>query len=354
MSELKFGSNLFLKRLEDLSGDEIEYWNRHSAEDLDLRRSFMTYTFVKAVQKALGNVFILVLQENNIPKFILPMQRVYGPIGALGIFEPPGGVMTDYFGAIARPGVKIDIDRVLAATKGKVNAIVFSHLDETQVKFGLTGSEYRIGLRTRMGCSSGEFWTNLRKSDKKLVYDTERREKKLQADAGSIAFEWTSQAPVQDMAWLVEAKKSQYTRTGKTLAPLFNQENVALLLNLLASTDPACHGQLSVLRCGEDIVAAHFGLRFNEVFHVWFPVYNSKYSQYSPGRILFKHMFMAGAAAGITIFDRGEGDNQAKRDFANEEHYFAKGLWISPSLQGQIARTALTIKWRIERWLTKR
>jgi CelD/BcsL family acetyltransferase involved in cellulose biosynthesis len=95
------------------------------------------------------------------------------------------------------------------------------------------------------------------------------------------------------------------------------------------------------------MVAAHFGLRCHETLHYWFPVYDPAYSTYAPGRILFRHVLEAIVQRGVTLIDRGEGDTQAKRDFANREHYFYRGLWNAGGAGALPARAALALIWRL-------
>jgi CelD/BcsL family acetyltransferase involved in cellulose biosynthesis len=292
-------------------------------------------------------VIVLVGYKDLAPVFFLPLQQRTGLLGRLGLFEPAGGVMTDYFGMVAKGGVQIEISELLAATSGIVNAVFFTHLDETQARYGLKVDDCRAGLRTRLGSPPQEYWNRLRMINKKLVYDTERRERKLIGEWGPISFEWSSMRPQADLAWLITSKRSQYKRTGKEQAPLFSEGNVTLLQELLESKDEGCSGLLSVLRCGEDIIASHFGLRCHEMIHVWFPVYDERFANHSPGRILFKYMFAAAAEQGVTVFDRGEGDNQAKRDFANDQHRFGRGFWVAEGGRGALARLAQRIAWRV-------
>lgn len=348
MTSFTLDKNLYIRRIDELTAEEAAVWDQLLLAD-DLRRAFMSYRYVRTVAETGGAVVVLVLYDNHAPCGFLPLQRIAGLRGKVGVFEPVGDVMTDYFGLVAAAGTHLRIEKLLAATHGRVNAVLFSHLDETQARFGLTGEEQRAGLRTWLGTPASDYWVNLRKSDKKLVYDTERREKKLINEVGPVTFEWISKNPASDMAWLVESKKAQYTRTGKAQAPLFDSRKVALLNRLLQSSEENCQGILSTLRCGEEIIAVHFGLRCHDMMHVWFPVYHPKYASYSPGRILFKHLFLAAAAEGIQVFDRGEGDTQAKRDFSNETHTFSRGLWHVAGWRGLLARSVLSVAWRLGR-----
>lgn len=344
---LKLGINLFIKKMSDLTLAESSAWDDYHAKDPDLNHAFLSRTYISHVACVNPGVRILVGHENGEPVFFLPLQPRQGFISRLGVFEPAGGVMSDYFGVVARRGIQLSPAKLLAATGGQFNAIIFSHLDQTQERFGLEGDEHRIGLRTRLGYPACDYWARLRDIDKKLVSDTERREKKLRNEHGPLRFEWHSATPDKDLAWLIETKRDQYSRTGKRNAALFATVNVELLRLLSGSTEAECSGILSVLKSGDVIYAAHFGLKCKGVLHVWFPVYNNDFARYSPGRILLKHMFEAAASEGIEVFDRGEGDSQAKRDFANNEHYYSNGLWLAPGLRGRAARLAISAAWRL-------
>jgi len=50
---------------------------------------------------------------------------------------------------------------------------------------------------------------------------------------------------------------------------------------------------------------------------------------------------------GVSVIDRGEGDTPAKRDFANHEHSFYRGLWTSGGIRSLPARAALALIWRL-------
>lgn len=347
MSPYRLGETLFIRTVHELAVAEIAAWDALLQSCPDLQRAFLSRTYIAAVARTGRKVVVLVGYIENVPVFFLPLQRKAGWLGKFGLHEPAGDVMTDYFGIVAAKEVRIELPDLLKATRGAINAVFFTHLDETQSNYGLTANEYRTGLRTWLGDPPQNYWSNLRKIDKKLVYDTERREKKLVAECGPLTFEWSSTHPESDLDWLIESKKSQYSRTGKEQAPLFDPANSALLLNLLHTQDTHCRGLLSVLRCGDTIVAAHFGLHIDKVLHVWFPVYDTRFANYSPGRILFKHMFTTGAEQGVTRFDRGEGDNQAKRDFSNEEHRFGRGVWYAGHMRGRLAYLAQRLAWKL-------
>lgn len=355
MKSMNLSRGVLLRHLDELTSEETVAWDSLLTQN-DLRRAFLSRHYVRQTAQAWGNadgfrgernIFVLVIYKNQKPQAFLPLQQASGLRGIARIYEPVGGVMTDYFGIIAAEGIVIDIAACLAATRGQVNAIWFSHLDETQAKFGLHGQEPRPGLRTSLGTQTGEYWSNLKKQKKSLVYDTGRMEKKLGNEIGPLTFEWSSQSPEQDITWLIEEKKKQYLRTGKSNAPLFSQHNINLIRGLLQVQEDTCHGLLSVLRSGDRIIAAHFGLRCGDMLHIWFPVYDPELSGYSPGRVLFKHLFEAAPAAGVHMLDWGEGEAMYKQNFATESHLFFRGLWYVPGWRGYLARGALSVAWRL-------
>jgi CelD/BcsL family acetyltransferase involved in cellulose biosynthesis len=348
--KLEIGKNVFIRRIDELTNEESKRWDSLLLTE-DLRRAFMSRQYAHAVSLSGLDVVVIVITSPEEPVAFLPLQRMPGFRGRCGIFEPVGGIMTDYFGVVAKDGFSLDVIQLIDATKGYINAVFYTHLDESQQRFGLTGSECRIGLRTKLGASTAEYWSVQRQNHQEFMRNTEKKERKLIKNVGPITCDWASTQPEKDLAWLIELKKDQYTRTGKEHAPLFDAKNVALLNHLLYSNDHNCQGVLSVLRCGEQRLAAHSGLRCHDMMHVWFTVYDTSFSGYSPGRVLYKHIIDYGSTLGIKYFDNGEGDTLAKRDFANEEHFFYRGLWHASGWRGLLARGVLSAFWRMKRWL---
>lgn len=334
-----------LKGMGQLPSEALDFWRQALASQPTQRQAFMTPTFCQAVDDALGHrVRVVLIYRDKRLVALLPVQRHRDWVGRFGVWEPVGGAMCDYFGVIHQePGLTLDIGPILA--DAGLGTITFSHLDESQRALGLQADMPRVGLRTLINGQGEQHWEQLRGQDKKLVSDTERRERKLAAEHGVVSFELQSSRPGDDLDELVALKRAQYDRTGKHDAVLFDEANTRLLRLLLQSQAPECTGVLSVLRVNGKLVAAHFGLRCFEVLHFWFPAYAKEFSAYSPGRILYRHVIRDGSMQGIQILDRGEGDTPAKRDFANAEHVFYGGVWHPKTLSGLVARFALSRYW---------
>ncbi len=334
-----------LQGMDQLSPAALAFWRQAQAAQPAQRQAFMTPTFCRAVDAAQGGrVRVALVHRDGDLVALLPVQRHPGWVGRFGVWEPVGGAMCDYFGILHQEqGLRLDIDAVLA--RAGLGTVVFTHLDESQLALGLPAEAPRVGLRTLITGEGEQHWEQLRGLDKKLVSDTERRERKLAAEHGVVSFELQSSRPEHDLEELIALKRAQYDRTGKHDAVLFDEANARLLQLLLQSKEPECTGMLSVLRVDGQLVAAHFGLRCFDVLHFWFPAYAKAYAAYSPGRILYRHVIRDGSLQGIRILDRGEGDTAAKRDFANAEHTFHGGTWWPRVPRGVVARFALSRYW---------
>lgn len=336
------------KRFSELNDGELAFWRNTVAQHTQFQRAFMTATFCEVVARVDDKIRVLVIYGEGKLVGLIPLRIHHAWVGWFGVYEPVAGEMTDYFGAVVSPGTVLHMPSVLKSAG--IGAIVFTHLDESQAAFGLVGEESRKGLRTVITGRGTTHWEQLRALDKKLVADTERRERKLASEHGAISFELQSASPEADLEELIRLKKAQYTRTGRDDAVLFDEANAALLRGLLRSDHTECSGLLSVVRVNGKLVAAHFGLRSGDTLHFWFPVYVKEYASYSPGRILYRHVISEGSKIGIRILDRGEGDTQAKRDFANAEHLYSSGIMRVKGLMGYVSRLAISIMWYLSRY----
>ncbi|PZO18582.1 MAG: GNAT family N-acetyltransferase [Burkholderiales bacterium] len=332
------------KAFDALEPGELVAWQGIHETSEQSRWAFLSPAFSSAAHRSTGPVTLLLFFDGTELVAVLSLQRSRGWLGKLGLFEPVGRELADYFGLVAREGVQINLQQALK--QARIPCLYFTHLDEQQQRYGLAGSSPRIGLRTFVHPDGGEkHWELLRVQDKKLVADTERRERKLEKEHGAIHFEMQSSDPERVLGELIRMKNEQYFRTGKLGAPLTDSDNVTLLRDLSRNSETSCMGRLSSISVNGELVAAHFGLQSSATLHFWFPVYNDRYSAYSPGRILFRRILLASQQEGINMIDRGEGDTPAKRDFANHSHQYFKGLATNGPL-GFLVGGLLRLAWK--------
>jgi CelD/BcsL family acetyltransferase involved in cellulose biosynthesis len=329
-----------------LTSEELAAWRELAAADPDLRSPFFSPAYTRAVAHARAGVRVCVLRREGRPVGFLPYQFQGKAQRTLGAAEPIGGEMTDAFGLVAAAGLELSSSELLRAAD--LHSLLFSHLPASQARIGLHGEQQELGLAIDFPGGGELWWRELRELRKAFVDKTERRERQLEETHGPLEFHFQSADRARDLAELIGMKREQYQRTAvrDVLAEPWRQR----LLELLAVSDePDCTGVLSTLRAGETFVAAHFGLRSGSLLHYWFPVYNPELSRYSPGRLLLKAILCAPREYGLASIDRGVGDTQAKREFANRERIYSSGLWQRPGWRAGAFRAFCSLSWRLAR-----
>jgi CelD/BcsL family acetyltransferase involved in cellulose biosynthesis len=334
-------------RPDALSPRERAVWSGFQAAAPGLQSAFLSWQFTVDAGAVDPRVRICVFGPADAPSAFFPFQWSGGWRGRIGIAERVGGDISDYFGLIAGSGFRISPAELLRAAG--IPTLLFSHLDETQLAYGLTGEEPRIGLRIEFPDGGPAFLKSLREKKKSLLRETERRLRKLEQAVGPIAFLADAADRPDLLEQLVDAKIAQYDRTGAGVPPLATPAGRELVRRLFRRRDPECTGVLSALLAGDDWVALHFGLRAAGTLHYWFPVYNPRHAALGPGRLLLHKTLEAADELQIRAIDRGEGDTPVKRDYATDEHVFYLGAWRRPGMFGVIANAGLSLGWRIDR-----
>lgn len=333
------------KLFSELTEFEISRWNHLHESDMRGKWAFMSPKFAEAINACVVDVHVLVLSRGTRIVGYMAIQRSDGLLGFLGLFEPAGFPMCDYFGLVAEPDLQVSWEILLSGAK--IPCLFFSHLDQEQLRLGLTGGQPRVGHRTRVGPDGRACWEQFKKTDKELVKDVDRRYRKLEKERGLISFEMEAASPDDALRTLLDWKSSQYLRTGQYGGVLLQKRYVDALRYFLAHKTKNAYPVLSVLRSGGKIVAAHYGLLSGGVLHRWFPSYDPEYANYSPGKILYKEMLLNAKGLGITCIDRGDGDSMAKRDFATEEHFYYKGL-VHAGFRGALVALMRRIFWKLK------
>jgi CelD/BcsL family acetyltransferase involved in cellulose biosynthesis len=328
----------------ELSEDDIAAWNNFTSGFPDLSVAFLSYPYALAAEKSFPNVRVCRVRCNDRPALFFPFQFKSRVHQWFGIGERLAGELSDYFGIVGEKTIPID-PRTLLRLSG-LRALLFTHLDESQSAFGLSGKAPEPGHLIDFPDGGTAFWQERRVLDKKFVADTERRERNLVRDFGPISFNLQSANPDIDLETLIVAKREQYSRTNAGDA-LGGHSTGRFLRSLSKLDHPLCSGYLSTLYAGSTWVASHFGLRCNRTLHYWFPVYNPELGSYGPGRLLLRQILNSGHENGISRIDRGAGDTVAKRDFSTSQHQFLRGLWSRGGIRAMGYRAGLSAVWRL-------
>jgi CelD/BcsL family acetyltransferase involved in cellulose biosynthesis len=308
--------------------------------------AFLSYSYTQTLASCLPFVRVCRITQGCRTLAFFPFQYRSAVHEAMGIGERLGGELSDYFGLIAEPEFRIEPKELLRLSGLK--SLHFSHLDEKQGGNGLVGTKPEVGHRIDFPQGGEAFWEDMRRNDKKFTSDTERRERKLIREYGSVRFVFSENDSDHALRELVANKRAQYYRTG--FSDVLSKRQTQNILHALYRTrDEQCSGVMSTLYAGNTWVASHFGLRCGSTLHYWFPVYNPILKAFAPGRILLKQIIQSSQANGLKCIDRGAGDSVAKRDLSTSQHLFYSGLWQQPGFIALSHRLGLAIGWRLAR-----
>ena len=335
-----------IARPSELTAAEIAVWDNLSSSQSKVASPFLSYQYAYAVEKAGTNVKVCVLMQDGRSCGFFPFQFANPVLQLFKSATPVGGQMTDYFGLIADQSLHITPEQLL--TLAGLNHVSFSHLDESQLAFGLTGERPRSGLK--IACRQiepGNVQTDI--FSKKQVKENQRREHHLIEDIGPIRFIFDQQQHrTVHLHHLVEQKRRQYSRTEVPDA-LADKWKLKLLEQLLYTESATCTGILSQLYAGDQWVASHFGILGNGVLQYWLPVYNPAMAKYAPGKLLLKHIYAAAPLNNIHTIDRGEGITNGKSEIRSEEHRFYRGVWHNHAPSAFIVRSFQSLAWRLNK-----
>ena len=317
-------------------------WAAMRTGDPVLASPYFAPEFTEAVASVTKTTKLLVVHENGAPVAFLPFQR-----RVAGLCGPAGGHLNDIHGLIAGRGLSVDPANLLEAAG--LQMLSLRHAPIGQAALGAQfGAPHAFHAMNLMGGYAA--YEARREPFAKSAFRTTRiRAEKARKQFGSVThvFEDATAATLERLiAW----KRDQYAATGQP--NLFGQGWVRELINRLhTSRDPDLRGQLSCLYFGDELVAAHFGLRTRDVLHYWFPGYDHAVAELSPGNILLRHMAEAAAAEGCKAMHLGSGDYRYKLEFADQSFPVTDGVAFARSFMGRTAAAAGLALARMDRTL---
>lgn len=340
-------------KVEQLSAAEVAAWDGICRNDPAFASAFFSRQFAGAVSGTRPDVRVCVLQRDGKAVGFLPFQYSGALSAGLCAAERVGGHLSDYFGLIGENDVRVTPAELLAFAG--LSHLSFSHLDETQLAFGLHAKQEGFGVRYDVSQGADAYWAQIKARDRDFHSDMLRKQRRAERDLGPIKLVYDQRDDGDTLQKLIHAKRSQYesNRVNDALAAPWSRD---LLLRLSSIREDLCTGLLSVLYAGDTWVSMHFGLRCRHVLHIWFPVYNPQVAAYSPGRLLMKSLIDNAATEGIHVLDDGEAteSQQQKRQMGNSRHRYFRGEWSRPGLRGFAARARGSLQWRIEKLARRR
>ncbi|GAA1375983.1 GNAT family N-acetyltransferase [Catellatospora chokoriensis] len=302
--------------LQHLADQDISAWHRIRAGNPLLDSPYFHPDFARAVHDSGSPVHVYVERGPAGDATLLLPCHVSG-----GLLRPVGWPGADFQGPIAAPDTPF---RPLDLIAGRVRGYSFDHL-----LTGVDRCEPWIESRQpspylEIGGALPGYLERASSAGRRKMTEARRLVAMAERNLGPLRFA-ADTVDHDELARVIELKRAQYASTG---APDYFAEpsRVALVHGLLDRRDPAFGGMLSTVYAGDQLLAAHFGIRADSVLHWWFPVYDPALGQLSPGWILLREIIMRADELGITRIDLGRGDDDFKRRAKTGEVEVCQGL----------------------------
>jgi CelD/BcsL family acetyltransferase involved in cellulose biosynthesis len=300
----------------DLGPDLAAAWAALQRANPDIDSAYFHPQFTRCAAGVKPNVEIAIVEDGGEIVAFFPFERVSPSIGG-----PVGGMLSDYHGLVSAGAVDFDPRDLLRACR--LIAWDFSHLPTSQISF--FGGTHSLTASPQMGLEEGygSYARRKQASGSSLIDRTAYLARRLEREAGPLRYETHDIAPGvldQVLAW----KSAQYLRSDKE--DIFRLPWTVELLRAIQETQTdGFAGALSTLYAGDRLVAGHFGMRSQRVWHYWFPSYDPAFSKYSPGLILILKMAESAPGFGVRAIDLGAGISQQKERLATGSVMLAIG-----------------------------
>jgi CelD/BcsL family acetyltransferase involved in cellulose biosynthesis len=228
------------------------------------------------------------------------------------MIEPIGKAFNDAHGLICEAGEPIDYGDILKSLGLK--SYRFHALNGPAI----ADRSYHLGSSPSFLAdleAHPEGYVSFLESTRETIYKQRRKTKKMIRDLGPLRLEIDCRDKAVLEA-LIGLKRDQYQRTY-----IFDILGVpwaqTMLSRLWEDHTAPCRGVLSALYAGDSLVAIHYGIMENGILHYWFPTYDRRYHQYSPGTAIFLEIANQASSIGIQKIDLGYGEQPYKHKFAD-------------------------------------
>lgn len=296
-----------------LSPDLLDAWDELRKSNPDLPSPFFCPDFILAVADAREDVWVAVIGDKGSIAGFFPFQ-----IERKGFGKPVGEYFSDYQGIICSPGFDCDAFDLLRACG--LMAWDFNHLVVGQRCFSRFQRQIEASPLLDLTRGFKAYLQDRSATGTSLIKEIAKKTRWLEREAGKVRFvahAWDESILRQVLSW-------RAANLGQPL--ILDTPWISKTLNTIGTTEKqAFAGVLSALYAGDLLIAGHFGMRSETVWHWWLAGYNPEYKRYSPGSILLYKIAEAAPGMNIRIIDLGKGQELYKSRFKNSEAYIAEG-----------------------------
>ena len=292
----------------ELAMEEMARWEEIRLNNSSLSSPYFSPTFVQIASRIRDNVRVGVIHEGNEVVGFFPFES-----GRKGIGRPVGGCLSDYHGLIVDRPLPTPVSRIIQACG--LSTWTFDHCLADQSCFAAHARVRSESPIIGLGSGFSGYEEERRRHGSKVLQRTASKKRKLEREMDRCRFVFSSVDPAA-LEFVIRLKSEQCLRTGTF--DFFGIESYRSLVKLIhVQREGDFQGVLSTLSCGDDLVAAHFGMRSGSTLHWWFPVYDHQFARYRPGQVLLLELIREAQHQGIELVDLGKGDDHYKTRFMN-------------------------------------
>lgn len=302
----------------ELNRDQCAAWARRIPAQPGMDSPFFRPEFTRLVAAVREGVEVAIIEQDGVPAAFFPYQVEAGRVA-----WPVGGAASDFHGLVAADDFRIDAKEILRQCQ--LRAWHFNHLPPSQVAFHKYHWPWVEATSPYLDLSKGfeAYRISRKKAGTKEISQTLRKSRKAGREVGELRLQ-THTADPQVLNTLFRWKMEQYRqwKVNNYLKPAWVR---AMMERLVATQEEHFSGMLSALYIGDQLAAAHLGIRAGGVLHSWLPAYQKELYKYSPGLILLVLLAQQANSLGITRIDLGRGREEYKRRFMSGAFPLAEG-----------------------------
>jgi CelD/BcsL family acetyltransferase involved in cellulose biosynthesis len=321
----------------ELSLDLMERWSRITKENALYRSPSLRPEVFQTVGRFNARVFIGLEETTDGASLFFPFERTTRLASFAGSVP-----MCDYQAFIASLGHPVIVSQLMRAWKLKT--WTFEHLiAPPNLVAQTTTLVSEVSHRVVLQDGFAGYLAEMAAKGKSTRKDTNTKLRLLSRDHGEVRF--VPDCRDQSVLTALFDWKAQRFNGGDGLAPWARSTVDALY----ATRTSDFSGMLAALYIGDQLAAAHFGVRSDETLYYWFPAFNPEFGKYSPGWLLIVFLLRHLHVMGCDTLDFGPGGEKYKKYFANTAIPVCHGFVELPSV-GNLGRAT----WRSTRGLVRR
>ncbi|CAN5519675.1 GNAT family N-acetyltransferase [soil metagenome] len=311
----------------ELAEADLRMWRDMAAAEPAFDSPLLGPDFAQAVGVVRDDARVAVIRRGGETLGFLPHHRRPG-----GMARAIGSPLSDYHGLVSRPDADLTAAEVLGAAD--LAAYRYTGLIDPYGVFGQ--GELKTAHVIALDDSDAETYLEaVRAASPKKIKNWRRLDNKLEREIGTlelVAADRSREAFDQLIAW----KREQLERTGvhDFLRPEWTS---GLMLDLFQKQTGPFQGLMINLYAGGELVAGHFGVRLDGVYHPWIASTNPAHGEWSPGQIFFMRAIAAMPGLGLNRYDLGPGHDHYKGAYALSHIQIGEGTATAATMAGRMA-----------------